>query len=163
MIPYVSPLPANVDQQYRFARQVAALYRLQMSPMTRKFSSILTAVLLAACSGDPAGPSVATIERIESRIAKDPCVGDLDRWHREYAFRKAVNRPADRNDVQIWFTKARSGDPAGRFVRETTDEWPIDDSVTDMVFARYDIRQDRLVLAYCGPNFGPDQPERVIR
>jgi hypothetical protein len=48
-------------------------------------------------------------------------------------------------------------------VRETTDEWPLDDSPVNMVFARYDLRSDKLILEYCGPNLGGmNQPERII-
>ena len=43
------------------------------------------------------------------------------------------------------------------------EEWPLDDSPIDMVFARYDVRNDKLTLEYCGPNFGTaDFPEQDI-
>jgi hypothetical protein len=124
----------------------------------------LTTILLSSCSGSEAEPSTATIEQIEAKLAGEPCIGSVGEWHREYAFRKANNKPADRNDIRVWFKAAGPRDAAGRFVRETTDKWPLDDSPVNMVFARYDVRRDQLTLESCGANFGgADQPERIIQ
>ena len=126
------------------------------------YTFVLATILLSSC-GNHAKPSSASVDQIEGRLAREPCVGSLEKWHREYAFRKEVNRPRDRDDIRVWFQAASPHDPAGRFVRETTDEWPMTDNPMNMVFARYDVRSDKLVLEYCGPNVGGmNQPERII-
>jgi hypothetical protein len=115
----------------------------------------------SACS--PAGPSSAVIEIIERRLARQPCVGDVGRWHRVYAYRKGP-APLDTNDVGVWYREPDSTFPAGRFVRDSTDEWPLDDSRVNMAFARYDVGQDQLTLEYCGPNVGgANQRDRIVR
>jgi hypothetical protein len=88
---------------------------------------VLVTTILSSCSESDTKPPTATVEQIEARLARQPCVGSLEKWHREYAFRMANDEAADRNDIRVWFKAAGPHDPAGRFLRETTNEWPHDE------------------------------------
>lgn len=126
-------------------------------------AGLLALLLVSACGEKDEGPSDAVVERIEAKLARDPCVGSIDRWHREYAFTQAVNQPLDPNEIAIWLTDTRLGGGAlGRVIRKTVEEWPVDDRPIKVVSGIYNIQQDLLTIEHCGPNFGPQQPPRVV-
>ena len=56
--------------------------------MTKRLA-ILALILPAACFGDvddDALPAPADIQRVEQRMSRHPCVGNLDQWERNYRF-----------------------------------------------------------------------------
>ena len=130
--------------------------------MFHSFPVIVATVLVGSCADVQAKPPAAIIDQIEAKLARDLCVGSMDKWNRRYAFRQAVNKPADRNDIRILFTAASPVDPAGRFISENTDYWPTSDDRTKTMFGKYDIRRKRLTIEHCGENWGAPQAERII-
>lgn len=124
---------------------------------------LATATLMSSCSRVAPVPSAQLVDRIEAKLALDPCIGSLSKWHREYRYRHPANKPVDLNDIRADLTEAGPQDPAGRFVLGTDAPYILDDRPIMMAFATYDVRRDQLTLTHCGPNFGPPTAERVIQ
>jgi hypothetical protein len=54
-----------------------------------RFAAALPLLLLCACSysvEDQTEPTSADIVRVEAKLAKHPCIGDLGQWERNYRF-----------------------------------------------------------------------------
>src|SRR5690606_9222229 len=57
----------------------------------RILGALLGLCLLASCSGDEGHsplPAQSDIARMEAKLARHPCVGDLDRWERSYRYKR---------------------------------------------------------------------------
>lgn len=102
-------------------------------------------------------PPAELVNHIEALLAKEPCVGRLDRWSRYYAYDFMPDTVVDTGIVDFQFKQAGSlGVQAG--VKITyPDEWAnIDDTPIRVVIGDYDVREDRVRIAFCGNNMGPD-------
>lgn len=120
---------------------------------------IAAALLLSACSdgNDTALLSGAYVDLIEQRLAKHPCIGDLEKWERNYRFAKptglsAYTAHADIDIVE--FHLRRSGTTTivpGRNVmrRGESDDWPDGKNIRS-IDGRYKIGENRLSLSRCG-------------
>ena len=99
-----------------------------------------------------ARPSASLVDRVESRLASHPCVGDLRRWQRLYSF--AVTRPSftasDQSRVAFVFRQAGVyGFVSGRRITAPEICVQIDDRNYNMVSGYYDLRSERLVIEFC--------------
>lgn len=105
-------------------------------------------------------PSAALVSRIEATLAKDPCVGSLDRWARYYKWQTGQD-VTSRDVVDVDLRQAGVfGYRRGRYVVPEPDPRlrPGEITVTAdhrpylVAFASYDVRLDRLTMESCGPN-----------
>ena len=135
---------------------------------------------LGACSGGPVPrpPGRSLADRLESKLAKHPCVGSLDQWERNYTFRSEpflvdfigrftgeawrLGRWYDYGVVEIDLRKvgraavpevglAASRPGRYRHALMPLHQGIIDDSGWPSVMGFYDIAADRLhIWAGCG-------------
>ena len=100
-------------------------------------------------------PSNNLVDRAEELLAKEPCVGQLDRWSRFYAFNYDFPDKALYTEiVDFRLEEVGSGVSPGRHVTEPNSWVNIDDRPIRMAGGDYDIAQDRIRIAYCGNNMG---------
>jgi hypothetical protein len=131
---------------------------------TAKAMALISVSLVAACGAGErnasteegeAGskPSLEAIQKIESDISHDPCVGPVDHWQRLYAY-----RDKDERIIGFLYREAgRFGFVPGVTVRNAEDWDAIDDRPYKRVDGSYDIATSRLSVEYCGLN-APDDP-----
>ena len=110
---------------------------------------------------DEAGtPAVAVIDKLERRLEKEPCIGELSNWQRRYWYgydeEGPFPAPVDKGKVEFKLSEAGKFDfvSGRRIVRlDDADAQPmIDDRPYLVVFGRYDTTKEMLTLDGCGPN-----------
>jgi hypothetical protein len=115
---------------------------------------------LAACSQSEV-PSERLVDRIESKLSANACIGSLARWNRQYRFwrEQTYDSPHrgevdyNRVDFELW-QAGRFGIKAGRSITlpEDVGTFRVDDRPIDLAMGDYDIKSDRLSIIHCGPN-----------
>lgn len=129
-----------------------------------------TCALVAACQisvrPDQAVPGRPLLDKIESRLIQDRCVGSFDRWQRTYSW--GLNWwsrhhlwgskwfGADKSVVWIRLSQAGAFEfRRGRSLRSPDQvELDFDDRNYSVVSASYDVRAEKLTIHHCGPNVG---------
>ena len=100
-------------------------------------------------------PPAQLVNHIEALLAKEPCVGSMNRWSRYYGYNRLPEKTVDRGIVDFHLEEA--GTPpvrAGRHITEP-DSWVnIDDRPIKMVSGDYDVKDNRIRIAFCGNNVG---------
>lgn len=109
-------------------------------------------------------PSPALADKIDALLVRNPCVGSLDHWDREYfwglnwwsAHRVWGSRwlGSDRSIVRVQFKQAGVfGVGPGRRLTPVEDvQFEYDDRDYRVVFATYDVAAEILATEYCGLN-----------
>lgn len=152
------------------------------SMWTRIIPALPLCALLAACQRAEAGPqqrtrtapaaqSFATLLRsqprppaelvnhIEALLAKEPCVGSLDRWSRSYAYDFLPQRVVDTGIVDFQLEQVGPFGIKAAVQITYPDAWVnIDDRPIRVVSGDYDVRENRVRIAFCGNNMGPRLP-----
>jgi hypothetical protein len=105
-------------------------------------------------------PSQQMVERIEALLAKEPCVGRLDRWSRSYAYNGRMSGGVYLNIVDFHLEEAGTfGIQPGRHITAPNSWVAIDDRPIRVVSGDYDLGENRLRIAFCGENAGPAKSE----
>ena len=99
-------------------------------------------------------PDDRTVDRLEERLSKHPCIGSLDRWSRRYSFALDHEQGRVHGEV-IWFHLREAG--AFEFLADRRIVRPRDDIAPDdrpylYAHGSYDIRANRATVESCGPN-----------
>ena len=102
-------------------------------------------------AGCPVGkPTEQTISRIEQRLSDDPCLKDIRKMHRTYAFAiRGWEIDPNKIDVDIE-PPGYDGLPLGRFAAEPTRSNWIDDRNRFSASATYVVSLNELDLWHCG-------------
>ena len=97
-------------------------------------------------------PQPEIINRVEDRLAREPCVGSLDRWERLYSFGQSGGE-VDESVINFAYREAgRFGFVSGRRIT-SPDEWVnLDDRPYLIMNGYFVIGTNRLVIRACGPN-----------
>lgn len=110
-------------------------------------------------------PAAAVIDRIEERLARHPCVGDLARWQRLYSFEMSDRRgaePAHVDETTVAFMLRQAGVNGFRPVRRVTAPlvWVnVDDRIYDFVSGSFNVASGKLSVDHCGPNVIVSRPK----
>jgi len=101
-------------------------------------------------------PGEQMVDRVETLLAQESCIGRLDRWSRTYGFAMLPERTIDTGIVKFHLEEAGAHDVVpGRRITEP-DSWiNLDDRRIRIAFGDYDLREDRVRIAFCGNNVGP--------
>jgi hypothetical protein len=103
-------------------------------------------------------PPAQLVDHIEALLAKQPCVGSIHRWARYYGYNRLPEKTVDTRIVDFHLEEAGTPEVrAGRHITEP-DSWVnIDDRSIKTVSGDYDLKEDRIRIAFCGSNVGgPD-------
>jgi hypothetical protein len=107
---------------------------------------------LSSCSGPK--PDEALVNRVEDRLAQDPCLRNIQSLRRTYQYaRRGDVIDTNRIDVDVQEAGHR-GLPAGRFIIAPEKGGIIDDSQFFGAEAIYKVNTDELDIWACGMNFG---------
>jgi hypothetical protein len=135
-----------------------------MTKYPARLSFMLPIFLAFSCSAeqsgspDPSSDHVSAedqlgieIDRFENGVQKDECVGNINRWQREY-FPPRVNKPSSGHDVQFVLREAEvhGFEP----VRKIDPAVGPDDRKYKIAVGSFNGNQNRYVLDYCGDNVG---------
>ena len=98
-------------------------------------------------------PSKQLVRHIETLLAKEPCVGRLDRWARYYAYNYDVPEHVLYPEI-VDFHLEEIGTNAQPAIHITEpNSWVnIDDRPIRMATGSYDVRRDKIGFAWCGNN-----------
>ncbi len=105
-------------------------------------------------------PPLRIVDRMEELLQQGPCVGRLDRWSRSFAYNYDIPRKTlYPKIVDFHFEEAgKFGVQRGRHITEPNSWVNIDDRPIKMVWGDYDVKEDRIRIAFCGNNVGgPEQ------
>jgi hypothetical protein len=104
-------------------------------------------------------PTPQLVDHIEALLVRSPCIGDLKRWSRSYAYDMLPERTVDTGIVDFHFEEAGAENvKAGRHVSAPFMA-NIDDRPIKMVDGDYDIREDRIRIGWCAQNVGATQSD----
>jgi hypothetical protein len=114
-------------------------------------------------------PDTKLVDRVESLLAKEPCVGSLDKWTRVYAYnrlpRKAVGglpkEAVDRGIVDFHLEAVGVGNKPERHITEPNSWVTMDDRPIKMADGDYDLKDNRIRFSFCGNNLGPSMPPAI--
>lgn len=102
-------------------------------------------------------PSEADIEQVEHRLARHPCVRDLDQWERSYRYSRKVglltpySLNPDLNVVEFHLRRAGTVTiiPGRRIIAHTeSGDWPDTQSIQSL-HGRYDLNGSMLAISRC--------------
>lgn len=98
-------------------------------------------------------PSMGLVEVVEAQVARNRCVGDLNRWERLYSFGLNDRREVDETKILFHYRQAGVyGFKVGRKVT-TPAEWVnLDDRDYEFVSGSFDRPSGKLVIDFCRPN-----------
>ena len=97
-------------------------------------------------------PPDSLIDQVEKLLQQQPCIKDLSRWNRQYAY-ALPSRQVD--ETHIWFKLRRSGKfgiVSGRQVDFPGATEGIDDTPVDMAWGSFNRRSGELLVKFCGAN-----------
>lgn len=101
-------------------------------------------------------PTWQLVNQVEAALSREPCIGNLDRWSRSYAFNMLPETTVDTAIVDFHLEGA--GGPLGiKPGKRVTapDAWVrVDDRPIRIVDGDYDLREHRIHVAFCGNNIG---------
>jgi hypothetical protein len=105
-------------------------------------------------------PPAELIDHIEALLAKEPCVGSMTQWSRYYGYDRLPEKTVDTGIVDFHLEEAGTAEAkVGRHITEP-DSWvTIDDRPIKMVSGDYDVKDNRVRIAFCGNNVGAERTE----
>lgn len=114
---------------------------------------ILSGMLcLSSCSGPK--PDEAVVNRVEQKLAQDPCLRKILSLRRTYQYARR-GETIDTNRINVDVQEAgHRGLPAGRFIIASETDSMIDDSQFFAAHAIYKVNTDQMDIWACGMNFG---------
>lgn len=133
--------------------------------MRKLFSGVL---LLSICAcrdgaGQPVAfadkPPFATVRMLEARLAREPCIGALDRWFRRYHYRAPGGR-LDKHEIVIDLAEADHAGAAGVSIEPVYAIFDVDHRPIRMAFGIYDDRLNVIRHWSCGSNVAGDRSPR---
>jgi hypothetical protein len=101
-------------------------------------------------------PPALLVDQIEALLAQAPCIGSMDRWSRFYGYNRLPDETAYTGIVNFHLEEAGAvGVKAGRHITEP-ESWlkAADDRPIKMVWGDYDLKDNRIRVAFCGNNVG---------
>jgi hypothetical protein len=103
-------------------------------------------------------PPTQLVDHVEALLAREPCVGSLDRWSRHYGYNRLPERTVDKAIVDFHLEEVGTPDvKPGRHITEPSSWVNIDDRPIRMIEGDYDVKEDRIRIAFCTNNVGgPD-------
>jgi hypothetical protein len=109
-------------------------------------------------------PPQQVVNRVETLLAKEPCVGALNRWSRTYTYDEDMPNRTLYPGIVAFHLKAAGafGVEPGLHVTEPNSWVTIDDTPIKMVWGDYEVSKDRLTVGFCGPNVGPTMDDTGI-
>jgi hypothetical protein len=131
----------------------------------------MLALNLTACGGPtgviPRAPRSRVADDIEAKLAKVPCVGQIDRWERHYSFASKLGsrrfREYDYRHVLIAFYQAGFEEFRSRRVfHHGAEPVRLDDRAYNLVFGDYDIPTHTVSIWTCGPNVGGNADVHIV-
>lgn len=132
----------------------------------RNLSAGLLLLSICACHDAPAlpvafadKPPLATVRMLEARLAREPCVGALDRWTRRYSYR-APGLRLSKHEIVIDLTEAGYDGPAGVSIEPVYAIFKFDDRPIQTAGGIYDDRLNVIRYWSCGSNIGGDREPR---
>lgn len=137
----------------------------------RNLTAITLLLSACACQDDPPLPVLfadkpppATVRMLEARLAREPCVGALDRWARRYHYR-APGGHLDKQSIVIGLEEAgHAGRPAGIYIEPVYGVIQLEHSKFRAAFGIYDARRQVIRYWTCGiANTGPNIPPTLRR
>ena len=126
-------------------------------------------LLVSACHGqveDNATPSPTHVERLERKLAKHPCVGDLTQWERNYRFSRKSGLLSphalypDLDVIELHLRRVgtvRITPQRNVMTPGPGGDWP-DSSPIRSIDGKFTLSSGALKLARCEPVSGGDQP-----
>lgn len=106
-------------------------------------------------------PSKKNIDEAEKAISKQPCIGDLAKWHRRYM--RSIDWAhghIDRHRISFDYREASiPGHPAGRKVGRLAEIAEVDDGQYRLASGVYDTRSRVVTMEACGWNW-PSRPHK---
>lgn len=98
-------------------------------------------------------PSGGLVDAVEVQVARDRCVGDLNRWERLYSFGLNDIREVDETKILFHYRQAGVyGFQAGRKVTTPAAWVNLDDRDYALVSGSFDRPSGKLVIDFCGQN-----------
>ncbi len=107
------------------------------------------------------------MDRIETALATNDCVGDLRNWERRYVYHREFSaKPTasgapegwlapDSSLIKIELSEADFEEFSSRRVSTVqSDNIGIDDRRYKVAFGQFDLTTGRLTVSFCGPNMG---------
>lgn len=122
--------------------------------------TLIGALMLASCGEEPSHspvPAEADRAKLEAKLARHPCVGDLGLWERSYRFLRTPRMlDPDHTDfgvIQFHFRRAGTitlvpGHSV--FTPDDSENWP-DSPAVQALSGRYSIRSGALNVEKCLP------------
>lgn len=102
-------------------------------------------------------PTPEIVDRIEALLVKEPCIGDINRWSRFYAY-DMPEKTVDTGIVDFHLEEAGTlGIKPGRQITVPSAWVNLDSRPIKMVGGDYDLKEDRIRVGFCGNNVGPTQ------
>jgi len=103
-------------------------------------------------------PTRSDIDAADQVLARQPCIGKLNKWHRRYAGRIDWQNGRVDRDV-LWFSFRQAGlygYEAGRKVGRLADIAEIDDRQFRLASGTYNLRTRQVSFDSCGTNWPKD-------
>lgn len=120
--------------------------------------TLLALCLLAGCDdqqGHSPLPGEADLVKLEQKLGRHPCVGNLDLWERSYRFKRTPGMfSSDNTDfgvIEFHFRKAGTITlvPGSKTVSpDDSESWPDSPSV-EALSGRYNVKSGTLSVARC--------------
>ena len=139
-----------------------------------RWMAVIWLILLPACHSGPwsRAPDSATVDQIEAKLTKVPCIGSMSRWSRLYYYESHPTffaeashfteraRWYDYQKIQIqYFQAGFEGYRPGRVLYRGSPDIGIDDRDYNLVDGEYDIPSHTAHIWACGPNMSHDLPK----
>jgi hypothetical protein len=103
-------------------------------------------------------PSEQLVDHIEDMLKREPCVGNLERWSRFYAFNMFPEKTVDTGIVDFHFEGVGwLGITPGRHIT-FPDVGATDARDIRMVTGDYDVKEDRIRIGFCGSHVRGPEP-----
>lgn len=113
-------------------------------------------------------PGDTDLAKLEQKLARHPCIGELDLWERSYRFKRTSGMfSSDSTDFSvIEFHFRRTGTitlvPGSKAVSpDDSENWPDSPSI-ETLSGRYNVKSGRLSVERCRPRPSVAQAETAI-
>jgi hypothetical protein len=123
---------------------------------TRTVPLVLLLVTGCVAETDNTVPTPADVDRVEKRLAKHPCIGNLDQWERNYRFSRkrglfspySLNPDLDVLDLHLRRVDTISIRPGRHVWAARHDDWP-DSQPIQTIDGRFRLADNSLSLSAC--------------
>lgn len=118
----------------------------------------------AAWSARQLRPAQQVVSQIEVLLAKEPCIGALNRWSRIYAYDEDMPNKTLYPGIVAFHLEAAGafGVEPGLHVTEPNSWVRNDDTPIKMAWGDYEISTGKLTIEFCGNNVGPTTESTTI-